>query len=136
MSLEEPHLPPTNNEPVEAVEQPAEMTSTKDDNISQVERTITNEGLEKDDMDFSRVDKEIQEYASRGQVHVDEATSRRLRRMIDCRVLIIMVLTYFLQALDKGTLSFSSIMGLPQYAGLHGQQVRGCIQSIESPLLT
>lgn len=33
-----------------------------------------------------------------------------------------MVFTYFLQALDKGTLSFTSIMQLPQDLNLQGQQ--------------
>lgn len=33
-----------------------------------------------------------------------------------------MVFTYFLQALDKGTLSFTSIMNLPQDLHLVGQQ--------------
>lgn len=38
-----------------------------------------------------------------------------------------MVITYFLQALDKGTLSFTSIMGIQKDLKLHGQ---------EYPLLT
>ncbi|KAL3493290.1 major facilitator superfamily domain-containing protein [Aspergillus germanicus] len=38
--------------------------------------------------------------------------------MIDRRVLVIMVCTYFLQALDKGTMSFASIMGIREHAGL------------------
>jgi MFS family permease len=42
--------------------------------------------------------------------------------MIDKRVLSIMIFTYFLQALDKGTLSFTVIMGIKTDLGLHGQQ--------------
>jgi hypothetical protein len=34
-----------------------------------------------------------------------------------------MVFTYFLQALDKGTLSFAAIMNLREDLGLVGQQV-------------
>lgn len=33
-----------------------------------------------------------------------------------------MIFTYFIQALDKGTLSFSSIMGIQKDAHLHGSQ--------------
>ena len=42
--------------------------------------------------------------------------------MIDRRVLSVMVFTYFLQALDKGTLSFAVIMGIKDDLHLHGQQ--------------
>ena len=92
--------------------------------ISHVERVLSpSDNPKNDDMDFSRVDREVQEYATRGQVEVDDATSRRLRRMIDRRVLVIMILTYFLQALDKGTMSFASIMGIREQLNLHGQQV-------------
>lgn len=61
-------------------------------------------------------------YASRGRVEVDEATDKRLKMMIDKRVLVIMILTYFLQALDKGTMSFSSIMGIKTDAHLEDGQ--------------
>ena len=42
--------------------------------------------------------------------------------MIDKRVLSIMIFTYFLQALDKGTLSFAVIMGIKTDLHLVGQQ--------------
>lgn len=84
-----------------------------------VERVLSDgEGLSKDHVDESRVDKEIAQYADGGMIEVDEATSKRLRRKIDRRVLVVMILTYFLQALDKGTMSFASIMGIREYAGL------------------
>jgi hypothetical protein len=35
-----------------------------------------------------------------------------------------MIFTYFLQALDKGTMSFASIMGIKKDTHLVGQQVR------------
>ncbi|KAK2762293.1 hypothetical protein FQN54_001303 [Arachnomyces sp. PD_36] len=76
----------------------------------------------KDHMDYDRVDKEVAEYAGGEQVIVDEATSKRLKKMIDRRVLLIMIITYFLQALDKGTVSFTSIMHMPEDLGLVGQQ--------------
>lgn len=107
--------------------------------VSHVERTLSSDDCKKDGVDYSRIDKEVQEYALRGQVEVDEETSRRLRRLIDKRVLVIMILTYFLQALDKGTLSFSSIMGLREEFGLigdkGGQQV-GLSSALRGPPLT
>jgi len=73
--------------------------------------------------DFDRVDGEVAKYASDVKIVIDEATNSRLRTLIDRRVLAIMIFTYFLQALDKGTLSFASIMGIQKDTGLHGQQV-------------
>lgn len=109
---------PSNTHPVSE----SNMEPEKKD-ISHVERVLSAaDDLKKGDIDFSRMDKEVQEYAMRGQVDVDEATSKRLRRMIDRRVLVIMIITYFLQALDKGTLSFSSIMGLREEFGLIGDK--------------
>lgn len=72
--------------------------------------------------DDNIIDAEILAYAASEPVPIDEATNKRLRRMIDRRILPIMMITYFLQALDKGTLSFSSIMGLREDTHLHGQQ--------------
>lgn len=98
------------------------IAETEKKDVSYVERTLSSDDCKKEGVDYSRIDKEVQEYALRGQVEVDEETSRRLRRLIDKRVLVIMILTYFLQALDKGTLSFSSIMGLREEFGLIGDK--------------
>lgn len=130
------HVDGVENEPNNTAntETDSKMESEKKD-ISHVERVASaGETLKKEDLDLSRIDREVQEYALRGQTEVDEATSRRLRRMIDRRVLVIMVLTYFLQALDKGTMSFSSIMGIRdqldlkngQKVGLLGLQTTAC----------
>lgn len=102
-----------------------ERVSPKKTDISHVEQSLPpTEDLKKDQTDYSRVDREIAEYTARGEVEIDDATSRRLRRMIDSRVLVIMICTYFLQALDKGTMSFASIMGIVDDTKLVGQQVR------------
>lgn len=103
--------------------------------ISHVERVLSpDDDLKKEDMDITRVDKEIQMYASRGYVEIDEPTNKRLKRMIDRRILAIMICTYFLQALDKGTMSFSSIMGIKTDAHLEdGQKVE--LPSRETRLL-
>ncbi|KAI8627793.1 major facilitator superfamily domain-containing protein [Xylariaceae sp. FL1651] len=68
--------------------------------------------------DFAKVDKEIAKYASDTRVEISREENVRLRKLIDRRVLVVMICTYFLQAIDKGTLSFSSIMGLPKDTGL------------------
>lgn len=70
------------------------------------------------------VDEELRRYVvAAGSVEVDEATSKRLRRLIDKRVLIVMVGTYFLQSLDKNAISFAAIMGIQEDAHLVGQDV-------------
>ncbi|KAG6890890.1 hypothetical protein C0995_000847 [Termitomyces sp. Mi166 len=53
---------------------------------------------------------------------IDDATNVRLRWMIHKRVLVVMVMTYFAQTLDKGTINFASIMGIREDAHLVGQQ--------------
>ncbi|KAJ3575174.1 hypothetical protein NP233_g1276 [Leucocoprinus birnbaumii] len=53
---------------------------------------------------------------------IDEATNRRLRWMIHKRVLSVMVITYFAQTLDKGTINFASIMGIREDTHLKGQE--------------
>lgn len=108
----------------ESVRQRAvDMGDVKDPrDISHVERVLSPNALQKDDMDTSRVDKEIQMYTAQGRVDIDEATNKRLKKLIDRRILVIMICTYFLQALDKGTMSFASIMGIKEDAGLEGGQ--------------
>lgn len=71
----------------------------------------------------SRMDREVAEYAGIERIEIDEATDRRLKKMIDKRILAIMVVTYFMQALDKGTISFVAIMNFNKDNGFVGQQV-------------
>jgi hypothetical protein len=101
-----------------------EKTVYKDEaDISHAERVLSADMDKKDHMDYDRVDKEVAKYTSDTKVEISEEENTRLRRMIDKRVLAIMIFTYFLQALDKGTLSFSAIMGIQTDAHLQGQQV-------------
>ncbi|KAJ5288717.1 MFS general substrate transporter [Penicillium angulare] len=68
------------------------------------------------------VDEELRRYVvAAGSVEVDETTSKRLRRLIDKRVLVVMTGTYFLQSLDKNAISFAAIMGIQEDAHLVGQ---------------
>jgi hypothetical protein len=82
--------------------------------IGQVERVLSGETEKNDHVNYDRIDAEVAKYADANAeaVHISEEENKRLKRLIDRRVLPIMIVTYFLQALDKGTMSFSSIMGI------------------------
>lgn len=82
--------------------------------IGQVERVLSAEDEKIDHVNYDRIDKEVAKYAdaTADRVHISEEENKRLKKLIDRRVLPIMIITYFLQALDKGTMSFSSIMGI------------------------
>jgi hypothetical protein len=95
-----------------------------DDDISHLEAVLSGEDLKTKGPDHALVDPEVAKYASQRAVEIDEATNKRLKRMIDKRILAVMVGTYFLQALDKGTISFVAIMGIREDLRLVGQQVR------------
>ncbi|KAJ6013229.1 major facilitator superfamily domain-containing protein [Penicillium herquei] len=60
-------------------------------------------------------------YAAGLGVEIDPATDRRLFWQISGRILVIQVITYFLQSLDKGILNYASIMGIKMDAHLVGQ---------------
>jgi hypothetical protein len=90
----------------------------KDDAL-RLETVMSNEeNLKGDHMNYERVDNELAQYATGERVEVSEAENKRLKNLIDRRVLVIMILTYFIQALDKGTMSFTSIMGIREDLGL------------------
>jgi hypothetical protein len=108
------------------------------DPVSHIE--MGGDELKTDHVDYNRIDAEVakvrrefipcssavankaQQYASDVAIHISPEENSRLKRLIDKRVLSIMVFTYFLQALDKGTMSFTSIMGVKEDLGLVGQQ--------------
>lgn len=77
-----------------------------------VERVMSADEVEfaKEHQNYDKLDRELAEYVSDARIEISPEKNAELRRMIDKRVLTIMVGTYFLQAIDKGTLSFSSIM--------------------------
>lgn len=78
--------------------------------VSKLERVASgDESLEKDHQDYGRMDEEVAKYASNEHIVISDEESSRLKRLIDKRVLLIMVATYFQQAMDKGTLSFTSV---------------------------
>ena len=57
-------------------------------------------------------------------IAIGVAKSQFFKRLIDKRILLVMVVTYLCQALDKGTMSFASVMGIKTDANLVGQDVR------------
>ena len=98
------------------------------DGIEHLDRPGSPDDVEKDHVNYAKVDSELARYVGDGRIDIPPEENTRLRRMIDRRVLVIMIATYFLQAIDKGTMSFASIMGTIDDTGLHGQQV--CFGSI------
>lgn len=99
--------------------------------IAQLERRASSFQDEKDHQNYDRMDAEVARYAG-DVIEISEEESKQLRRKIDKRVLLIMIATYFLQALDKGTLSFAAIMGIRKDTNLVGQQVLILFLSIPS----
>ncbi|KAK4033530.1 general substrate transporter [Parachaetomium inaequale] len=89
--------------------------------IVEAERAQSPE-FEKSGQNYSKMDKELAAYVSDTRIEISPEEDTRLRRLIDKRVLAIMITTYFLQAIDKGTLSFASIMGIVEDTNLHGQE--------------
>lgn len=87
-------------------------TNEEKKDISQLERTFSVTDEKGDHANYERVDNEVAKYADASGVALSQEEDDRLKKMIDKRVLPIMVFTYFLQALDKGTMSFASIMGI------------------------
>lgn len=96
----------------------------KRNEITDVPEVAEDEGLKDAHTNYELVDREVAQYASETIVEIDEETNKRLKRLIDKRILAIMVFTYFIQTLDKGTMSFASIMGIITDTHLTGNQVR------------
>jgi hypothetical protein len=57
-----------------------------------------------------------------GRTEVTPDDDKRVLRRIDLVILPIMLGVYFLQALDKATLAYSSVFGLIDDTGLHGNE--------------
>lgn len=73
---------------------------------------------------FEAVDEDTMRYTTGPPVEIDAATNKRLFWKLNRRILVIQLVTYFCQSLDKGTLNFASIMGIQEDARLIGQEVR------------
>lgn len=77
----------------------------------------------KEDFVSVAADEQTARYTTGPPIEIDEATNKRLFWKINRRILVIQLVTYFCQSLDKGTLNFASIMGIKTDAHLVGQQV-------------
>lgn len=88
--------------------------------IGHLEKTAVSEDVAKH---AEQGDEETKRWTADSPVVIDPATNKRLFWKINRRVLVVMLITYFCQSLDKGTLNFSSIMGIQKDANLHSQQV-------------
>jgi hypothetical protein len=91
--------------------------------IVEAERAQSMELEKSGAQNFAKVDKELANYISEGHIEISEEENTRLRRLVDKRILLVMITTYFLQAIDKGTMSFASIMGIVEDTKLVGQDV-------------
>lgn len=87
--------------------------------LTELERTTSYEKAQATRLE--NVDNELSQYIG-GDITVSKERSDELRKKIDRRILLVMICTYFLQAIDKGTMSFASVMGLQKDTGLVGQQ--------------
>jgi hypothetical protein len=101
------------------------MTNNKadDQHIEEARGAHDDELPQKNHTDYNLVDHEVAKYATDTAIVIDDATDKRLRRMIDKRILVVMMVTYLIQTLDKGAMSFSSIMGIRDDANLASNQV-------------
>ena len=118
------------------------------EHASNIERVVSaDDDLQKDGMDYGRVDNEVAKYADVAAIELSPEEDKRLKKLIDRRVLVVMILTYFLQAglsctivgqhtdpsqaIDKGTMSFASIMGILDLPGVENNvgQVACCSPS-------
>jgi hypothetical protein len=109
---------------VVAASAPEQQPADDKKSVAEVERVLSHDDDDEKNpnkvghADYDKIDKELAAYAGDERIYISPEENDRLRRMIDRRVLTIMIATYFLQAIDKGTMSFSSIMGLPEDTGM------------------
>jgi hypothetical protein len=102
-------------EPVATME-PVQHTESSDNkgDIEAIERIPSEHG--------ARRDKAAQFLDSNGvPIKVTAAENKRILRKIDLTILPILLFVYFLQALDKATLSYASVFGLLDDANLGGE---------------
>lgn len=109
--------------PVSKTQGMAHSIPQPEPDISHVENMLYTGADKPDHMDYRRVDSEVAKYTSEVLVHISDEENTRLKKLIDRRVLVIMIFTYFMQALDKGTLAFTSIMGIRTDAHVSDVQV-------------
>ncbi|KAF8861431.1 hypothetical protein BDZ45DRAFT_740201 [Acephala macrosclerotiorum] len=95
-------------------------SSNQKTNIETIEDTPKYEAFETENVAGKDRAAELLQ-SSHEQIIVSEADNGRILRRIDLMVLPIMLGVYFLQQLDKSTLSYASVFGLVKDAHLGGQ---------------
>ena len=75
----------------------AKDESRKYEDAAAIERVPSTYADEKDHADYGRMDRELAKYAEGAAIEISPEESKRLKNMIDRRVLVCMVVTYFLQ---------------------------------------
>ncbi|OIW31434.1 hypothetical protein CONLIGDRAFT_318356 [Coniochaeta ligniaria NRRL 30616] len=82
---------------------PSDDHRIEKNDLAEIERAHSvDPGLDKSQHQrYDKVDKELAKYINDEAMEISDAENSRLRRMIDKRVLVIMIATYFIQAIDK-----------------------------------
>ena len=88
--------------------------------MADVEKDIPLEDIRHEEEKEIVVDTDAKGYIDHTIV-IDDATNKRLRRLINWRILPCMCACYLGQGLDKGVLGTASIMGLQADTGMVGQ---------------
>ncbi len=101
------------------------LTKYKDEDYKKVlvERMESTGYAGKNLTNFTQVGGEVAKSTSDAHVVIDKVTCKILKRMTDRQMLIIIITTYLRRVLDKGTLSFASIMVIQNDTGLVGQHL-------------
>ncbi|KAJ5741073.1 hypothetical protein N7493_000945 [Penicillium malachiteum] len=107
------------------------MAAVKNENFMSLSETIVTDSVHLESIDVSKenemnydlVDPEVAKYAIGQAIEISAEDDKLLKQLMDQRILAIMVGTYFLQDLDKSTISFASIMGIREDTHLLGLQV-------------
>jgi hypothetical protein len=72
---------------------------------TEIERIASPDDLKKDRQDYGRIDAEVAKYTAAERIDISEEESRRLRRMIDKRVLPVMSMTFAFVSQTESTLT-------------------------------
>ncbi|KAJ6030989.1 major facilitator superfamily transporter [Penicillium herquei] len=114
------------------------MTMSKNENSDSPPQAIGSHSIHLESINLAKenhtnydlVDPEIARYAAGRAIEISAKEDKRLKLLVDTRVLAAMVGTYFLQGLDKSTLSFASIMGIREDTHLVGSQYNWSLHAV------
>lgn len=84
---------------------PATAGHLNDKDVNEVERVLSAGDEKGEHVNYERIDREVAQYVSETEIYISEEENKRLKKLIDRRVLPIMVFTYFLQVIILNGLS-------------------------------